>query len=263
MDDNKLFLKIIEERFARFQNNYSQDNGDFLSLEQQSLAMSFFRKNASQGAMLYGGYEDAERRIPLFMPDYTGVFNEDQAIEHFRSNPEECPLVVLNITVPRQEKVSPGHRDYLGALMAEGIRREKVGDILVHPDGAHIIALRDMAAYLKESLTSVGRASINTEILGIDKADPGEIIRKEMSFNVPSPRLDNVISAVFGISRKAALEAISKGLVFLDGVETAKPDVHPKEGQKLVLRGKGKAIYLGVTGNSRKGRDYISVQKYL
>ena len=263
MDDNKLFLKLIEERFARFQENYAQDNGDFLSLEQQSMAMGFFRRNASQGAFLYGGYEDAERRIPLFMPDYTGVENEAQAIEFFAKDPGECPLVILKVSVPRQEKVTLTHRDYLGALMGEGIKREKIGDILVHPDGAQIVALRDMAVYLKDSLTSVGRASINTEILGIDKIDPGEIVKKEMSFNVPSPRLDNVISAVFGISRKSALEAISKGIVFVDGIEQSKPDVHPKEGQKLVLRGKGKAIYMGVTGNSRKGRDYITVIKYL
>ena len=75
--------------------------------------------------------------------------------------------------------------------------------------------------------------------------------------------LIRVFLTVSSAKSASALEAISKGLVFLDGVETAKPDVHPKEGQKLVLRGKGKAIYLGVTGNSRKGRDYISVQKYL
>ena len=263
MDDSKLFLKMIEERFARFQDNYAPDNGDFLTLEQQSQAMSFFRNNASRGAFLYGGYEDAERRIPLFMPDYMEVRNEAEALEFFAKNPEECPLVILRISVPRQEKVALSHRDYLGALMAEGIRREKVGDILVHPDGAQIIALREMVEYLKDSLTSVGRASIRTEILGIDRVDPGQIIKKEMSFNVPSPRLDNVISAVFGISRKSASEAISRGIVFVDGVEMSKPDIKPREGQKLVLRGKGKAIYMGVTGNSRKGRDYITVIKYL
>ena len=263
MDDNKLFLKMIEERFSRFQNNYAQGNGDFLSLEQQSLAMGFFRRNASQGAMLYGGYEDAERRIPLFMPDYTGVQDEAGAIEYFAASPGECPLVILQVTVPRQEKVTLSHRDYLGALMGEGIRREKIGDILVHPDGAQIICLREMAEYLKDNLTGVGRATITTDILGIDKADPGEIVKKEMSFNVPSPRLDNVISAVFGISRKSAAEAISRGIVYVDGIQMSKTDIHPKEGQKLVLRGKGKAIYMGVTGASRKGRDYITVIKYL
>ena len=34
-----------------------------------------------------------------------------------------------------------------------------------------------------------------------------------------------------------------------------------EEGQKLVLRGKGKAIYEGTSGKSRKGKDYIRVTK--
>ena len=61
-------------------------------------------------------------------------------------------------------------------------------------------------------------------------------------------RLDNIVSAVFGVSRKSAVEAINKGIVFVDSVETKKPDFFLKGGEKIVLRGKGKAIYNGVTG---------------
>ena len=37
MDENKLFLKIIEDRFQRFKDYYTPMNSDFLSLEQQSM----------------------------------------------------------------------------------------------------------------------------------------------------------------------------------------------------------------------------------
>ena len=63
MDEQNLFLKIIEERFDRFLDSYIVTGGDFLSPEEQSHAASFFRRNASQGAFLYGGYEEAERRM--------------------------------------------------------------------------------------------------------------------------------------------------------------------------------------------------------
>ena len=262
MDDNNLFLRIIEDRFDRFQKNYAMENGDFLSMEEQSRAAGFFRKYSSSGAFLYGGYDEAERRIPLFMPDYLGVSDEAGIIEYFKGSPSECPLVILEVKVPRQEKAQLTHRDYLGALMGDGIRREKIGDILVKPDGAQIVVLREMAEYLNESLTGVGRASVSTGIIGIDEIDPGEIIKEELHLNIPSPRLDNVVSAVFSVSRKTAQEAISRGLVFIDGIETVKADVKMKPGQKLVLRGKGKAIYMGVSGVSRKGRDYIDVIRY-
>ena len=276
MDDSNLHLKIVEERFQRYLSAYAPDHGDFLTPEEQSALMPFFRRSRSQGAWLYGGYAEAERRIPLFMPDYTGVEREDDLFGYFHTNPEECPLAVLRVTVPRQEKVVLSHRDYLGALMGCGIKREKIGDIIVsaggtgsgseggdEPAGAQIVVLRELADYLKDELTSVGRASVTVEVLPIGDLDPGEVRKEEHSYTVPSPRLDNVVSEVFGLSRKLAVEAIARGLVFVDGAEVQKPDYRLTEGQKLVLRHKGKAIYLGETGTSRKGKVYIRVEKYV
>jgi len=101
MDNTTLFLKITEERFHRYLDNYTQDNGDFLTPEEQSILMPFIRKNASNGAFLYGGYDEAERRLALFMPDYTGVETENDLYSYFANNPDESPIVVLNVTVPK------------------------------------------------------------------------------------------------------------------------------------------------------------------
>jgi RNA-binding protein YlmH len=263
MDESNLFLKKIEERFDRFLSSYMISGGDFLSPEEQSSASGFFRRNASQGAFLYGGYDEAERRMPVFMPDYTGVSDEDSLIEYFRTYPDECPIRVLEISIPAVEKTAPGHRDYLGSLMGLGIKREKVGDIIVGPRGAQILVSEDMAEYLKDSLSSVGRVTVTTAITDITGLTPAEVKKEEREYNVSSPRLDNVVSAVFSLSRKTATEAITKGLVFVDGIQVMKPDRQMKDGEKLVLRGKGKAIYEGVSGTSRKGKDYIRVIKYI
>ncbi len=263
MDESNLFLKKIEERFDRFLSSYMISGGDFLSPEEQSSASGFFRRNASQGAFLYGGYDEAERRMPVFMPDYTGVSDEDSLIEYFRTYPDECPIRVLEISIPAVEKTAPSHRDYLGSLMGLGIKREKIGDIIVGPRGAQILVSEDMAEYLKDSLSSVGRVTVTTAITDITGLTPAEVKKEEREYNVSSPRLDNVVSAVFSLSRKTATEAITKGLVFVDGIQVIKPDRQMKEGEKLVLRGKGKAIYEGVSGTSRKGKDYIKVLKYI
>ena len=263
MDENNLFLKKIEERFDRFLSSYTITGCDFLSPEEQSSASGFFRRNASQGAFLYGGYDEAERRMPVFMPDYTGVTDEESLIEYFRTYPDECPLRVLVVKIPAIEKTAPGHRDYLGSLMGLGIKREKVGDIIVGPRGAQIVVAEDMAEYLRDSLSSVGRVTVTTAISDITGLTPAEVKKEEREYNVSSPRLDNVVSAVFSLSRKTATEAITKGLVFVDGIQVMKPDRQMKDGEKLVLRGKGKAIYLGVSGTSRKGKDYIRVVKYI
>ena len=41
MDENKLFMKIIEEKFQRFKDYYAMGNSDFLALEQQSMLAGF------------------------------------------------------------------------------------------------------------------------------------------------------------------------------------------------------------------------------
>ncbi len=278
MDDPNLHLKIVEERFDRYLSSYAPDHGDFLTPEEQSALMPLFRRNRSQGAWLYGGYPEAERRLPLFMPDYLGIEREEDIYGYFRGNPGECPLAVLQVKVPRQERVSLTHRDYLGALMGCGIKREKIGDIIVSgaggssgdasgagggQAGAQIVILRELAEYLRDELTSVGRAAVTVDILDINELDPGEVRREEHSYTVSSSRLDNVVSAVFGLSRKLATEAIAKGLVFVDGTEVQKPDYRVTEGQKLVLRHRGKAIFVGETGTSKKGKVYIKVEKYV
>ena len=109
----------------------------------------------------------------------------------------------------------------------------------------------------------MGRASVTARLLPIDKIDPGEVHMEKIRINVPSARLDNVISAVFSLSRKTAQEAVARGLVFVDGIQLMKPDYQLKPAQKIVLRGKGKAIYLDTSGVSRKGKLYVEVMKYV
>ncbi|MBR5230108.1 MAG: hypothetical protein IKW01_04545 [Firmicutes bacterium] len=263
MDENKLFLKIVEEKFQRFKDYYVMMNSDFLTLEQQSLLAGFMRTARREGTFFYGGYGDAERRMVIFLPDYTGVTSEEELQQWCNDNPDDCPLAVLDIKVPAQERGKLSHRDYLGALMGEGIKREKVGDILVSEDGAQIIVAKEMAEYLAQNYRQVGRVSLCAEIIPISGLNTGEIKVEHERFSLPSPRLDNIVSGAFNIARKDAVEAISRGKVFVNGVEMSKPDYALKGGEKVVLRGKGKIIYQGERGTSRKGKTYVEIIKYI
>ena len=263
MDENKLFLKIIEDRFQRFKDYYTPMNSDFLSLEQQSMLAGFLRTHRNEGVILFGGYEDAERKQVLFMPDYTGVTDETSALEYFRDNPDECTMALIDVKVPRPEQGKLTHRDYLGAMMGEGIKREKTGDIIVGEDGAQIIVTREMAEYLTHNFTQVGRVSVTAKAVPIFDIKKLETRIKNEKFTISSPRIDNIVSAIFGISRNEAKEAVTRGRVFVDSVETAKPDYLLKGGEKIVLRGKGKAVYSGEKGTSRKGKIVIEAAIYI
>lgn len=263
MDENKLLIKNLEEKYTRFSDYYMLMHSDFLSMEQQSIASGIVKQHEKEGVMFFGGYEDADRKQVYFVPDYTDAADERELIRYFAANPAECPLAVLKVHVPRAERGRLGHRDYLGALMGEGIKREKIGDIIVRDDGAQIIAAREMVEYLAGNLSQVGRVSVKAEATEISQINAGEIRKKVDKFTVSSPRVDNIVSAIFGVSRKDAVEAVSRGRVFVGGVEISKPDMVLKGGEKVVLRGKGKAVYLGETGTSRKGKTYIEAEIYI
>ena len=102
----------------------------FLSMSERALCTEAVHQAGSTGhALFWGGYEDAERGIYLFYPDY---MDEESARL-------SAPLALLRAHKSRSDTLA--HRDYLGALMGLQIDRSVVGDILVHDEGADIIVL--------------------------------------------------------------------------------------------------------------------------
>ena len=91
---------------------------------------------------------------------------------------------------------------------------------------------REIAPYLAENYSKVGRISLKTQILPISELKEQRAETKTMRLPVSSARLDNIISAVFGISRKSASEAINRGIVFVNDMEMKKPDHFLKGGEK-------------------------------
>lgn len=281
MDENNLFLKTVQEKYERFCDYYMNMHSDFLSIEHQSLLSGFLRTHMKEGVYLFGGYGDAERQQVVFLPDYSGVPEKVNALaafanekeknsaiaqillEYFAENPDDCPICLLEVSIPPAEHRTLGHRDYLGALIGEGIRREKIGDIIVAPKGAQIIVAAELGDYLAENFRHAGSVSINVKKASVFTLNSLKSETKNLKFTLSSPRLDNITAGIFGISRKDATEAISRGKVFVNGREISKPDFTLKGGEKVVLRGKGKAIYNGISGESKKGKLYVNVDKYV
>ena len=63
--------------------------------------------------------------------------------------------------------------------------------------------------------------------------------------------------------RSKAAEAVRAGLVFVNSAQSEKIDMQVAEGDKLVLRGKGKAYLREIGSKTRKDRIYISIERYL
>ena len=207
---------------------------------------------------LEGGYGDAERRICVLRPKDPWEGGADAAGDMSGGGPSG-PICVLRISIP---KGSPGltHRDYLGSLLGLGIERHVTGDILVREDGADAVVLSDMAEYIAQNLTSVGRANVSCEVLDISRLIVGQQLTKEIRDTVASLRLDNVCASAFRTARGKAQDAIKAGLVSVNGRQCLKPDTELSEGDRISCRGKGRAVIAEVGGRTRKDRITITLK---
>ena len=249
--DERLLLASIEDKARRCQRTNAPQHTGFLSLEQCAAAEDICRGEHYRG-LLYGGYEDAERRVMIFLPDY---MDEEDIPGQFQ------PLSAIRAELSKgAQKLS--HRDYLGALLGLGVERSVIGDILVRDDGADIIVLAEMADFFVRNFEKAGRMNLHVSQIELDSIKQSYVDHSEITDTVASLRLDNLISSAFRLSRGAAQEAVRQGLVSVNGRQSLKADMALDEGDKLVLRGKGKAVLKEVGGRSRKDRIIVTIDKY-
>ncbi len=257
-EDEALFAHASDLKTQCAETSVVQSTA-FLDLRQRNFLLPL-EKSESQyvKTFYYGGYEDAERVCAVFVPSF---FEEKTPFEFFENHGEENPLSLLRLQKDRFTTLS--HRDYLGALMGLGLKREMLGDIITDENGCFLFCLSSVSKFIEKNLESAGRASV--KVSRIEPADfvPGEEKTKELFFSVSSLRLDAVLSCAFSLARNKACSFIESGSVFLNGVQTEKPDKKVAEGDKLVLRGKGKAVLSEVKGESKKGRLHIIIKKYI
>ena len=158
---------------------------------------------------------------------------------------------------------SPGHRDYLGAILGLGIERDRIGDILLFDDYAYVLCLSTVASAITQNLDKVGRTSVKAEMIALSNVPVPERRVKNISFTVKSLRLDAVTGDMFGISRTTAAELIRIGAVSLNYSVCEKPDAPVREGDILSVRGKGKGRISEIGGRSKKDRLFVSAEIYL
>lgn len=247
-----MLLAAVEDKFRQCDQSYMATNTNFLDLRQRGLVESLCRQlflgQKDMEHCFFGGYEEAERTVCLFLPDYATA-------------EEAQPLTVI-----RAEVLSKGrtlsHRDYLGSLTALGIRREMIGDILTCEEGADIIVMEEVVEFLLLNYGKAGKVPLKLTQIPLKEIRIPAVQVKTQKDTVASLRLDNVIASAFSLSRAKAAEAIRMGLVFLNNMQMEKIDAQVKEGDKLVLRGKGKAYLRQVGQRTRKDRIFIVTERY-
>ena len=249
--EDRLTLARVLDRAEQAENRNIPAATDFLSPQQQARARDCLRLAGvpETSYVLQGGYEGAERKIILFLPDWLEPENA------------EFPIRCLRAAFREDEKLT--HRDFLGSLMGLGLVREKIGDILVAPDSADLLVLDSVADFLLQSWDSAGRAKLRVTAIEPDNLHIPVVQRKEVRDTVSSLRLDAVASSGFRLARGKAAALIESGKVQLNWRECVKPDKLLEAGDVVSARGFGKFELSEVGGLTRKGRISIVLQVYV
>lgn len=200
-------------------------------------------------ALVEGGFPDSERKKIVFYPDY------------FMKEDIEPEIAFVEITGTNLEKLT--HRDYLGSILGLGLKREKLGDIIVTDHGCQVVISKDILSYVINNLSKVGSIDVKVdEIFPHElKVTPSKV--KEINGTVASLRLDAVASLGFGVSRTKVGALIKSDKVKVQYKAINNPAHNINEGDIISIRGRGRMEVAEVGKLTKKNRIHLNVKKYL
>ncbi|HWP79269.1 MAG TPA: YlmH/Sll1252 family protein [Candidatus Acidoferrum sp.] len=190
---------------------------------------------------LEGGHPEAERRVADF-----GA---------------AAKIACLEIA-PLMEKFAGDvtHRDFLGALMGLGLRRETMGDIVLVGKRGYLFCLESVADFIMAQLSEVGRTRV--KVTRGTLPEGAAALPEAVSVVVSSLRLDGLVAAVFDLSRAQSAELFAKERVLLGGTPAKGPAQEARAGDIISVRGFGRFRFDGEARETRKGRLRVMIRKY-
>lgn len=245
---------MLQKRLAELSNlSYKRDIvtfTDFLNLNELNILHTTPKEMFPSRYETFGGYALAERQMVAFLPD--ALYYD-----------YKYPMNVLEIR-PLNRKFAGdlSHRDFLGAILHLGIERSCVGDLIVEDNVCHAFVTETMADYICEQLGKIRHTAV--DVRKLEDCDfqykPNLMTLKG---TVASVRLDSVMSVAFPMSRTRLTGLIEGGKVFVNGRLTVSNGCRLKEGDIISVRGFGKLVYQGILSETKKGRQYIQIGKYV
>lgn len=214
---------------------------EFLDIAEQDVLSKMSFPRGSAPFRLDGGHNLAERKL--------AVFGDEESTGYAETPPIACVRIS-----PLSQKFADelGHRDFLGSLMALGLRRSVFGDIIIDSNEAYLFCLESAAACVIEQLTKVKSTSVSCTLS--DAPDASLRLPEETSINIASERLDAMIAAVYRLSRSESQQLITIGRVYVDSRLTENTSFMPQPGAIVSVRGSGRFIYEGIERETKKGR---------
>ena len=220
--------------------------GAFLSYAEQTELEALARSvGEADRLLLWGGYEEAERKKAFFLPDRllpVSELGEPCSVSEIYFGDPIC-AIELNL----------------------GIERDACGDIRTNGgSAAYIVCDRSVGDLIIRALERVGRDTVKAREISFRELET-LIPKREfeaMSDTVPTPRLDAVVGSLCRMAREKAKITVQSGAVQCGGRTVQKPDSTVCDGDIISVRGHGKFRVLSISEQNKKGRYRLLAEKY-
>lgn len=250
-DDKIMFSKILDKKI-NCERYYIPSFSEFLPMQKCINFISIIKADYMEcNIKIYGGYEDAERVIIGFFPDY---LEEDK---------QEFPINILEVEYNSKYSRELSHRDFLGSILGLGIDRAKVGDIILKDNKALCFLSSDISEYVSVNLDRVSSTKVKNKLVNIKEYDMPKQKLEEKNIIISSLRLDAVLSGAFNMARGKILDYIKAEKAFVNFNIQTNGSKNVKDGDIITLRGVGRIKVLGICGKTKKDRIVLSIAKYV
>lgn len=236
---NKMF-KIIDKA-NRCLKNYDVKCSDFLNPFEVQNAIAILNYNDDLKYTVDGGYEESERKVLFIYPFY---MEYEDIEENLRFIQIEGNFKFKSIN----------HKDYLGSLLNLGIKREKIGDIIIHESFCQVIVSNDICDFIVMNLEKVARNNVKIKEISREELVYNPPNYKEISFTVSSSRLDCIISGLYNISRQESAKLINAEKVQVNYEKITYCSKEIRSGCMISVRGKGRSQIINIGDLTKKGK---------
>lgn len=239
----KRFIELAQKAYNSSRFTFT----DFLGLSEIDLFYSIERDICHIKYKVFGGTDGCQRIMIRF--------GDEEELGYSEPFPITCVKIA-----PTAKKFSDSltHRDILGAVMNLGIKRCSVGDIIIDDNIAYLFCSDKLSQYICDNLFRVKHTTVFCNITDSIPSSYTETLI-EQSINVPSLRIDAVISKLYKFSRSMSIELFQSKKIFVNGRNCENNSYFLKENDIITVRGKGRFTFNGINSTTRKGNLNISV----
>ncbi len=219
----------------------------FLSDTEQDILTERIKKNKNIFYSFWGGSDNCERK-------YLGLFPYEYYVN------DDFPIEAIKFIYNKNYKLQ--HKDFLGTILSQGLKREVVGDIIIEEGCTVVFVQKNISSIILSQVSKIGGIGVSLSV--IDGSDITiEKHYETINRTITSMRLDCVVSSLTNVSRTKSALLIKSGKVFINGIEVYDNDKIINIGDKITIRGIGKFIYDNNDGATKKDRLKVVFKKYV